>query len=82
MTSALPFLLYIALGCVFELRECGEEHGELCESGGVEQEVGKRCKRVGREKLLRMNSGFLKRGRDEYLWGFYKIGPWVSEGLT
>nr|GEX97431.1 reverse transcriptase domain-containing protein [Tanacetum cinerariifolium] len=65
-----------APGCVFELGEGGEEHGELCESGGVDWSGGSWWESGWREKRLQVLQCLVfKRGRDEVLWHVFTFGP-------
>nr|GFA99810.1 hypothetical protein [Tanacetum cinerariifolium] len=47
-----------------------EEHGESWESGGVEQEVGKRGRIAWRKNGLSATVASFKRGEDNTVWFF------------
>nr|GFC49622.1 hypothetical protein [Tanacetum cinerariifolium] len=63
--------------CFFVVGVSEEEHGESWGSGGVDWSGGKWWKICWREKRLQVLQCLVfKRGRDEVLWNFCKIGPW------
>nr|GEY81458.1 uncharacterized mitochondrial protein AtMg00810-like [Tanacetum cinerariifolium] len=67
----------------FLVGKCGLRSWAWCGGSGVEGRVGEKevlqlaGKPVAGEQCIQT-----KRGEDGLVWGIYKVGPWVSKGLT